>query len=68
MAQIDGVSEALVDTTARAVIRMEDPKAKITQKKLDAALKPLRLRARKIARQKLPTERSEFVLKMEGFG
>ena len=68
MAQIDGVSEALVDTTARAVIRMEDPKAKLTQKKLDAALKPIRLRARKIARQKLPTKRSEFVLKMEGFG
>jgi len=65
---MDGVSDAIVDTTARAVIRMEDPRAKVTQKKLDAALKPLRMRARKIGRQKIPTARSEFVIKMEGFG
>ena len=65
---MEGVSDVLVDTTARAVIRMEDPRAKVTQKKLDAALASVKLRARKIGRQKIPTARSEFVLKMEGFG
>ncbi len=65
---MDGVSEALVDTTARAVIRMEDPKAKVTQKKLDAALASVKLRARKIGRKKLPARRAEFTLQMSGFG
>ena len=35
---------------------------------LDAALAKVKLRARKIGRQKLPTRRSEFTLRMEGFG
>ena len=65
---MDGVREALVDTTARAVIRMEDPKAKVTQKKLDAALASVKLRARKIGRKKLPARRAEFTLQMSVFG
>ena len=65
---MDGVSDVIVDTTARAVIRMDDPKVKVTQKALDAALENVKLRARKIAREKVPTQRSEFVLTMEGFG
>ena len=65
---MDGVSSAIVDTTARAVIRTDNPKMKLTQKVLDAALAKVKLRARKIGRQKLPTRRSEFTLHMEGFG
>ena len=70
MKTVEGVSDAFVDTTARMVLRAEKG-AKISEKKLNAALAKAKvkgLKARKLKREKLPTNRAEFTLKMEGFG
>ena len=67
---MESVEDAFVDTTARMVLRAKKG-AKITEKKLNAALaksKVKGLKARKLKRQKLTLNRSEFTLKLEGFG
>jgi len=59
----------IVDTTARAVFRVEGKK-KLSLKKLDAALAKTGirgLRARKLQRRKMPIPGATYKVKMDGF-
>jgi hypothetical protein len=64
LSKLEGVDSVVVDTTARAIIRMKDD-AKPDEKAMNEAL-PRGMKARKLQKQKMDVATAIYKIKIDG--
>jgi copper chaperone CopZ len=65
LSQVKGVESVIVDTTARAVLRMKDD-AKPSEKTLNSAVEKMGMKVKKLQKRKIPIAAAVYKIRVEG--